>query len=456
MTELILELPHGYTLPTSLIRLGPNDLAACLDYLGNMLALVSNEKESNSPAVSEILKNIELKLAQQKENELQAERKSMAASHEYACSALRQENELTCTNLRHELTIQKQLNETMNAQLASINQLHEKELQDLKHENDLQNELNTTDIRQQLILQKQTIESLMTQNENRVNDMQRCYELQMTQAQNQITALYEQSQKAKDQTNTSQGQEGELQVTELVQKAISSSLVSWEDTTRVESAGDAKAVISRHDQHYTLLVEAKNVKSLHSRHDIEKFKHDVLTQKPDCAIMISLQKDSLNNNGSTYKREIIDGIPAITIQTSCEYTINLCIDYLIHQVQAKRAELKFQDTSHYSTHIDQLFTQILDHENSFNDRTENLDDARKGLDRDKKRMEAMKILINHFIHMYPVHTAKSTMDLALDEIKPGLTRKADYTSTEQIDLFNRAGGFDAVKREAKKRKLFEK
>ena len=41
------------------------------------------------------------------------------------------------------------------------------------------------------------------------------------------------------------------------------------------------------------------------------------------------------------------------------------------------------------------------------------------------------------------------MDLALDEIKPGLTRKADYTSTEQIDLFNRAGGFDAVKREAK-------
>ena len=53
----------------------------------------------------------------------------------------------------------------------------------------------------------------------------------------------------------------------------------------------------------------------------------------------------------------------------------------------------------------------------------------------------------------PVHTAKSTMDLALDEIKPGLTRKSDYTSTEQIDLFNRAGGFDAVKREAKKRKL---
>ena len=178
-----------------------------------------------------------------------------------------------------------------------------------------------------------------------------------------------------------------------------------------------------------------------------------MTQKPDCAIMISLRKDSLNNNGSTYKRESIDGIPAITIQTSCEYTINLCIDYLITQVQGRRAELKFQDASHYSTHIDQLFTEILDHELSFNDRTENLDDARKALDRDKKRMGAMKVLINHFIHMYPVHTAKSTMDLALDEIKPGLTRKSDYTSTEQIDLFNRAGGFDAVKREAKKRKL---
>ena len=54
------------------------------------------------------------------------------------------------------------------------------------------------------------------------------------------------------------------------------------------------------------------------------------------------------------------------------------------------------------------------------------------------------------------YTAKSTMDLALDEIKPGLTRKSDYTSTEQIDLFNRAGGFDAVKREAKKRKLLWK
>ena len=139
----------------------------------------------------------------------------------------------------------------------------------------------------------------------------------------------------------------------------------------------------------------------------------VMTQKPDCAIMISLRKDSLNNNGSTYKRESIDGIPAITIQTSCEYTINLCIDYLITQVQGRRAELKFQDASHYSTHIDQLFTEILDHELSFNDRTENLDDARKALDRDKKRMGAMKVLINHFIHMYPVHTAKSTMDLAL-------------------------------------------
>ena len=66
----------------------------------------------------------------------------------------------------------------------------------------------------------------------------------------------------------------------------------------------------------------------------------------------------------------------------------------------------------------------------------------------------MKVLINHFIHMYPIHTAKSTLELALDEIKPGLTRKADYTSNEQIDLFNRAGGFDTVKREAKKRKLF--
>ena len=309
---------------------------------------------------------------------------------------------------------------------------------------------------QQLILQKQTIDSLVDQNANRVKDLQDCHELQIKQLQNQIIAFYEQNQKAKEQTNTSQGQDGELQVSELVQKAIGSSIVSYEDTTRVESAGDAKAVILRHDQHYTLLIEAKNVKNLHSRHDIEKFKHDVMTQKPDCAIMISLRKDSLNNNGSTYKRESIDGIPAITIQTSCEYTINLCIDYLITQVQGRRAELKFQDASHYSTHIDQLFTEILDHELSFNDRTENLDDARKALDRDKKRMGAMKVLINHFIHMYPVHTAKSTMDLALDEIKPGLTRKSDYTSTEQIDLFNRAGGFDAVKREAKKRKLLWK
>ena len=299
---------------------------------------------------------------------------------------------------------------------------------------------------------KQSNESLVKANESKIADLTNSHAAQMAHASNQIDLLNTQIYKV--HTNTPQGQEGEMQVAELVKGAMQSSIVPWEDVARVEGAGDAKAVISRHDEEYNFLIEAKNAKDLHSKRDIEKFRTDITNQKPDCAIMIALRKNSVRHGASTYKRELIGGIPAPTIQTSCEHTIKLCFEVLISQVRSKRELLQLKDASHYSVQLGNLFTQVLDHELSLKDKSDIIENMKKAFDRDRKRVEDMKGCITRFINTFPAHSAKSSMDLAIEEVKPDLTKKSDYTSNEQLELFGRAGGWTEVKAEAKKRKVF--
>ena len=124
------------------------------------------------------------------------------------------------------------------------------------------------------------------------------------------------------------------------------------------------------------------------------------------------------------------------------------------QVRSKRELLQIKDASHYSVHIDSLSTQVLDHELSLKDMSDMIETMKRAFDRDRKQIEDMKHSTTSLIIKYPAHSAKSTMDLAIEEVKLDSTKKSDYTSNEQHELFDRAGGWTEVKAEAKKGKIF--
>lgn len=496
-------VPKGYSVPDLLRQLAPAELVQCFDFLAALVGTFRNTA-AQPPVVKELLKEIELRYQNQKEEELHAQRLSFIDKHEQSSILWHKQNDIDTADLRHELDLKiqeiKTLVENHKMEIETLKNTHEQDHTlahkqaelcrseatitnaDLRHELDMKNQKDAQhahqvetlaaqhahqveNLKQQIEVQytqqvenhKQQIEILKNTYEQQITqrllDVQAFHKQQIAEKSNQIELLNTQINKV--HTNTSQGQEGEVQVAELVKGAMQSSIVSWEDMTRVEGAGDARARISRHDEEYDFLIEAKNVKDLHSKRDIEKFHTDIVNQKPDCAIMISLCENSVRHGASTYKREFIAGIPALTIQTTCEHTVKLCIEFLIVQVRSKREILQLKDVSHYSANMDNLFTQVLDHELSLKGKSEIIEDLRKDLDRDRKRVDEMKACIKKFITMYPRHAAKSTMDLAIEEVKPDLTKKSDYTSNEQLELFNKAGGWSEVRAEAKRRKIIK-
>ena len=129
-----------------------------------------------------------------------------------------------------------------------------------------------------------------------------------------------------------------MEVAYLFQTAMSGSIVEWEDTTSIEGSGDGKAIISRNDEEYVVLVEAKNVKVLHSKHDTAKFHRGVAKQKPDFALMISIQEKSIPK---MYKLEFIECIPTITIERADAKTLSDCawiISFTLLNPNAKNAK----------------------------------------------------------------------------------------------------------------------
>lgn len=423
--EVYLTVPKGYALPDLMRQLAPGETAACLNYLAKLVGTFRKTTE-NPPAMKELLQEIELRYQNEKEKELQTQRLSLIDKHEQNSILMQKQNDLDTADLRHKLDLKTQ-------EMKTLVENHKKDIETLNktHEKD------HTLAHKQAELCQQAIQNLDNAHTERTADLQ-----------NRINDLREQVQRHQNATNTSQGQQGELQVAELFKSAMRGTIESWDNTTTIESSGDAKAIILRNDQLYTVLIESKNVKCLHSKHDIEKFHKDIAKQKPDCALMISVQDRSVPN---LYKLECIEGIPAMTIVGRCEHVIRLCMDHLIFLAQSKRNQKDFKDAARFSQHIDHLFTCILDLELSLPDKFNSLEAMRKHYDSDKKRISQMKVQMDRFLNMYPAHTAKSTMDLAVDEIKPDLHKKSDYVQREQLDLFNQAGGFPAVKAEYQRR-----
>ena len=110
--------------------------------------------------------------------------------------------------------------------------------------------------------------------ESQIGDLQACHALQIGHFAKEIASLKEEVGKSKSRSCTSQGQFGEVEVASLFQSAMSGSIVEWEDTTSIEGSCDGKARICRNDEEYVVLVEAKNVKVLHSKKDVGKFHNE--------------------------------------------------------------------------------------------------------------------------------------------------------------------------------------
>ena len=370
-----------------------------------------------------------------------------------------QEVEARCKQVKQEVEELRTQNEVYEKHLEEGEKYYEKQYETWKESSDKllaqMAESHKQEMSKVVNLEKKHFDrqvDLQKQNrESQIADLQASHALQIGQFAQQMNELKEEVSKSKSTTNTSQGQEGEVEVASLFQTAMSGSIVEWEETTSIEGSGDGKAIISRNDEEYVVLVEAKNVKVLHSKHDTAKFHKDVAKQKPDFALMISIQEKSIPK---MYKLEFIECIPTITIESRCENLIRLCVDYLVYLAQSKRQERKERKgAARFSEHIDLLFTHILDLELSLQEKADNIEAARKLLNADRTRILYMRMQMDRFLNIYPAHTAKSTMDLAVDEIKPELNKKSDYVHREQLELFNRAGGFPTVKAEFKKRKL---
>lgn len=510
--EVLLTVPLGFTVPDVLMQLSPVETADCLTYLGCLIGRVRGsdaERTLRDDSVKELLiameERYEKRYIEEKRKEMMLFEDRLREKHEQAVMVCRCELTHEIDKLKVEkgglekameslerqvrletcveLAKQKEVNERLlevnerlrlekeedifvkvEGKVESYKQSVRNEISELRTQKEVNERLllqmkesHSEEMSSYLKVEKANFDRQVTlekqARESQIDLLQRSHVVQIGQLNEQINDLKEQVQKltVSRTTNTSQGQEGEVEVAELFKSAMKGCILEWEDTTSIEGSGDGKAIILRNDEEYKVLVEAKNVKVLHSKKDTAKFHKDVAKQKPDFALMISIQEKSIPK---MYKLEFIDCIPTITIESRCENLIRLCVDYLVYVAQSKRQERKERKgAARFSEHIDLLFTHILDLELSLEEKAENIEAARKLLDADRTRILDMRMQMDRFLNIYPAHTAKSTMDLALDEIKPELTKKSDYVHREQLELFNRAGGFPAVKAEFKKRKL---
>jgi len=454
--KLTLTVPDGYRAPKALLDLTPEHTAACLDHLASIIVKVKPESFDEAPDVTHLINQVEELLQREKKSELQMQRDQFDRELQQLREKLVVQSELSTASLQKDLALKNQEADTLSAHLAGTQLTHETQIAELKAAHRLEirqmrenhsahNEEHAGMLHEQIRELKKNHEEVMLQTRDHFNQ-------ERQQMQQHVDKLISQSRTlCSAVTSSHTGQQGEAIISDLVKKVLQSRICTWEDMTRVEGAGDVRVEIMHHDERYVALIESKLVKNLHSKRDVEKFQRDVEQQKPDFALMISLRENSVQHGG--YKREEIKGIPALTIQTSDEHVIGLCFDYLILQARAKRQMNTIKDASRYTEEIDLLFTGILDFEDSLRDREDIIKRQNASLNEDRRRIDDQKALMNSILAKFPRHSARSSMDLAVDEIKPGITRKADYTSNAQLEIFSKAGGFEKVKAEAKRRRV---
>jgi hypothetical protein len=450
MSTVTLKVPDGYRAPKALMDLSPEHTAACLDHLASIIAKVKPERIDET---ADVITRVEEVFQQQKKSELQMQRdqfdRERQQMRDHFDRELQIQRELSTASLQKDLALKSQEADNLAAtqrthenQIADLKAVHALEVRQARENHNAHKKEQAGMLHEQIKELKQNHEEVMQQTRDHFNQ-------ERQQMQQHVDQLIAQSRTV---TSSHTGQQGEAIISDLVKKVLQSRIVTWHDMTRVEGAGDARVEIMHQDEQYVCLIESKFVKSLHSKRDVEKFQRDVEQQKPDFALMISLRENSVQHGG--YKREEIQGIPALTIQTSDEHVIGLCFDYLIQQARAKRQMNTVKDASRYTEEIDMLFTGILDFEDSLRDREDLIKRQNASLNEDRRRINDQKALMDSILVKFPLHSGRSSMDLAVDELKPGMTRKADYTSNAQLELFSKAGGFEKVKAEAKRRRIF--